>query len=244
MTDSNEKILNDLLKDRFDGKTKSEGCDEIVCIVDRSGSMHRLRADAQGGINTFIEEQRKVGDANLTIIEFDNEVNTVCDQVNINEATEYSLIPRGGTALLDAIGMVISEKEKYKAENGKTIVVVITDGKENASVEWTRDNIFSLMKEREEDGWEFLFLAAGQNAIAVGQSYGFSSEKTISFACTGKGMQDANEVMGLYTSTVRRATSADAVALKSAYINTKLDTLSEVGKVGAEVTLKDEKDIV
>jgi len=236
MTDNNDKILNDLLNDRT--KLKSDGHDEIICIVDRSGSMGFIKLDAQGGINSFIEEQKKVGDASLTIIEFDSVVDVVCDQVNINESIEYKLIPRGCTALLDAIGLVISDKEKYETKTGKTIVVVITDGAENSSKEWTRDSIFELMKERENDGWEFLFLAAGQDAIDVGMSYGFSKDKSVTFEKSGAGMINAGETMSLYTSTVRSFDTKTAVAAKSAYVQNNLNTLSETGDIKKKETIK------
>jgi len=244
MTDSNEKVLNDLFKDRLEeagAKLKSKGTDEIVVIVDRSGSMGGIREEAQGGINGFIEEQKKLGDAKLTIVEFDSYITVACDQENIQEAKEYTLLPRGMTALLDAIGTVISDKEKYETKDGKTIVVVMTDGFENCSKEYTRDNIFSLMKEREKAGWEFLFLAAGQDAIAVGESYGFSGDKTISFANSGNGVKRASETMSLYTSTVRCASADVAISAKSAYVNMNLDTLSEVGEVGEGTTPKDKE---
>ena len=232
-----DKVLNDLLKDKLEdvGITpKTSGVDEIVCIVDRSGSMNSMRADAEGGLNSFIEEQKKVGDANLTIVEFDTDVDVVCDQVNINEAAPYVLKPRGMTALLDAIGMVIAEKEKYTTDTGKTIVVVMTDGDENSSREWKRDKIFSLINERKEEGWEFMFLAAGQDAISVGQSYGFDANSTVSFADNGVGATHANAVASAYTSGLRTMSKSAALKSKSDYIMANADVLSETGEVGKD----------
>lgn len=234
---SDDKVLDELLKDKVKDKLNSvgvttKGTDEIVCIVDRSGSMGSMQVEAQGGINAFVEEQQKVGKANLTIIEFDTYVNTVCDQVNINEAAEYTLKPRGMTALLDAIGLVIADKEKYTSEDGKTIVVVMTDGGENSSKEWSRDRINDLINERKEDGWEFMFLAAGQNAIEVGQSYGFDKDSTVTFANSGHGVHHATNVASAYTSTLRSASKKDALFAKTAYVSANLDALSEVGNIG------------
>jgi uncharacterized protein YegL len=237
MSDSNEKVLDVLLKDQIKDKLNdagitSNGTDEIVCIVDRSGSMRSMQDEAQGGLNAFIEEQKKVGKANLTIVEFDNTVDVVCDQVNINEAKEYILNPRGMTSLLDAIGIVISEKDKYTSTDGKTIVVVLTDGDENSSKEWRADKINALINERKEDGWEFMFLAAGQNAIEVGQAYGFDKDSTVTFANNSNGMNHATNIASGYTSTLRSFGKKSALGMKSAYVSANLDALSEVGNIG------------
>ena len=237
MSDSNEKVLDVLLKDQIKDKLNtagiaSNGTDEIVCIVDRSGSMNSMREEAQGGLNAFIEEQKKVGKANLTIVEFDNTVDVVCEQVNINEAKEYVLKPRGMTSLLDAIGIVISEKDKYTSTDGKTIIVVLTDGDENSSKEWRADKINALINERKEEGWEFMFLAAGQNAIEVGQSYGFDKDSTVTFAKNRNGMNHATNIASGYTSTLRSFGKESALGMKSAYVSANLDALSEVGNIG------------
>ena len=205
--------------------------DEIVVIVDRSGSMSSIRADAQGGLNTFIEEQKKVENgAFLTIVEFDTRIDTLCDRVDIDEAPEYTLIPRGGTALLDAIGLVISDELKYKSE-GKTIVVVVTDGGENSSKEWTRDAIFKMIETRKGQGWEFMFLASNQDAINAAVQYGFDSNSAVSFANSGEGVETAYAVSSTYTSSLRTMPKMDALAQKKAFVDAHADLLSEVGAV-------------
>lgn len=220
-------------KELFDEmfKNKVSAKDEIVCIIDRSGSMSGIRADAQGGLNTFINEQKNVGNgANLTIIEFDSVVETVCDQIDINEAIDYELKPRGATALLDAIGFVVSEKEKYTCE-GKTIIVVVTDGDENSSKEWTQKAIFDLINERKEQGWEFVFLAANQDAIKTASSYGFDANASISFAASGDGVAHAYGATTTYATSLRTMPKNAALASKTTYVNAHSDVLSEVGAV-------------
>lgn len=222
--------VKDKIKEKIDSAEKSNGVDEIVCIVDRSGSMSGIREDAQGGLNEFIKEQSRVGAANLTIVEFDDGVNTVCDRVNINEAKEYALRPRGRTALLDAMGLVIGNELKYNAPDGKTIVVIVTDGGENASREWNRDQIFDLIKERKEAGWEFLFLASNQDAISVGSSYGFAAEDSVSFANNARGIVGATAVATGYVGSLRTMSKGDALAAKKMYVDASLD-LSDTGAV-------------
>jgi len=240
MSDDNEKVLSDLIKDKMEAagiKPTTSGRDEIVCIVDRSGSMGSMQVEAQGGINAFIEEQRKVGEANLTIVEFDNFINVVCDKVDINESVEYKLEPRGMTALLDAIGTVVGDKEKYSSKTGKTIVVVMTDGAENASKEWSKDKISTLINERKEDGWEFLFLAAGQDAISVGQAYGFDKDSTVTFANNSMGAMHATNVASAYTSNLRTSNKSFAQSMKNAYVSANADYLSEEGAIDVNSNL-------
>ena len=239
---SDEQVLKDLFKDKVKQKEAetgvSKGKDEIVVIVDRSGSMSSIKEDAQGGLNSFIEEQKKVeGGANLTIVEFDTMVDTVCDRVDLNEAQEYVLSPRGGTALLDAIGLVISNDLKYKAEDdGKTIVVVVTDGGENSSREWKRDDIFKLINERKEQGWEFMFLAANQDAISTATHYGFDANASASFDNSAKGVAHAFGMSSLYSTELRSVSKDAALAKKKEYVDAHQDVLSETGAVDKSET--------
>ncbi len=80
-------ILDDLFKDTPKNASPDTEADEIILIADRSGSMYSIRADAQGGINSFIADQKKEGNANLTFIEFDSEIDAVYKQINITEDT-------------------------------------------------------------------------------------------------------------------------------------------------------------
>lgn len=231
---SNDKVLNDLLKDKLEDAgiaAKSTGTDSIVCIVDRSGSMSAIRKDAEGGLNTFINDQKKIGAANLTIVEFDNKIEMVCEQIDINDAKEYSLKPRGMTALLDAIGTVVSQHEKYDTKDGKTIIAVITDGGENSSREWDRDSVFKMINERKEAGWEFMFLASGQDAINVGMQYGFDKNSTMSFANSAEGVQDAYMAQSVYTTSLRTMSKGAALKSKADFIASKSETLSDTGEV-------------
>jgi len=227
--DAKEKI-----KAKINAAEKSTGTDEIICIVDRSGSMWSIKDDAAGSLNSFVSDQAELGAANLTIVEFDDTIDTVCDRVDINEAQEYKLDPGGSTALLDAIGSVVSNNLKYKTHDGKTIVVIITDGGENASKEWSRENVFKLIEERKEDGWEFLFLASNQDAISVGASFGMAGNESISFSNDVEGYMHMSNTASLYVGTMRGAGKMEAQAVKKMYVDANSASLSEVGAVGAE----------
>ena len=202
-------ILDDLFKDTPKNASPDTEADEIILIADRSGSMYSIRADAQGGINSFIEDQKKEGNANLTFIEFDSEIDAVYKQIDINEATEYELEPRGGTALFDAIGATLANADSITT-TGKKIVVIVTDGDENASQEWTRDMIFERIESLKENGWDFLFLAAGQDAMNVGMSLGISAGETVNFAASALGAAEAYGATGSYVTNLRSGLSKQA----------------------------------
>jgi len=204
----NEQVLHDLFKD---STPKNSNKDEIICIIDRSGSMDKIRSDAEGGFNAFITEQKKVegAGANVTIVEFDNTTATICERIDIQDVESYVLKPRFGTALYDAIGMTINGSD-YTGE-GKVIVVIVTDGDENASQEYSQESVFKLISERKEQGWEFLFLAANQDAMTTGMGLGMDANTSINFNATSKGMADAYQVGATYTSSLRTKSKADAL---------------------------------
>jgi hypothetical protein len=150
---------------------------EIAYILDRSGSMQPMQEPAVAAFNDFIRSQLDVpGDARLTLVLFDEqyEVPVASQPIEqVEQLTAATFVPRGSTALLDAIGRTVRElDDRIKAlaeahRPGKVIVVIFTDGQENASRQFTAAHISDLIRlYRDQRGWEFLFLAANQDAIA------------------------------------------------------------------------------
>lgn len=145
----------------------------LMMVIDRSGSMAVRAEDASTAVNQFIESQKKVeGKCRFNLVQFDTEspADVVFDNVKLAEVTKYELVPRGGTPLLDAIGLTIVRADaqaQLRILDGKkpfdnTIVVIVTDGMENASAEYTLERIQSLVTEKtEQDGWSFVYLGAG-----------------------------------------------------------------------------------
>jgi len=175
---------------------------DITFIVDRSGSMQMLRHDVIGGFNKFIEDQRKVaGECTVTLVQFDNfyEVNYTAIPVNdVQPLNSETYAPRGTTAMYDAIGKSIMEtgnrlaKMKEEDRPDKVIVIIQTDGEENASVEFSGETIKKMIKEQEEVySWEFVFLGANINAKSTAMDIGIQVDKAMSFANSGAGMADA-----------------------------------------------------
>jgi hypothetical protein len=150
---------------------------EIAYILDRSGSMSPMQEAAITAFNDFVNSQRAVpGHARLTLVQFDNAYEvpvSVCDLARVPELTTATYTPRGSTALLDAIGRTIQDiadriESLPEAEKpGKVIFAIFTDGHENASRKYTHHHVGDLISQyRDKHGWDFLFLAANQDAIA------------------------------------------------------------------------------
>lgn len=150
---------------------------EIAYILDRSGSMQPMQEPAVAAFNDFIKAQLDVpGDARLTLVQFDDayEVPVAARFIkDVPQLTAATYVPRGSTALLDAIGRTIKDTDRRlqplpeNEKPGKVILAIFTDGMENASQEYTAKHISDLIRlYRDEKGWEFIFLAANQDAIA------------------------------------------------------------------------------
>ena len=161
---------------------------DITLVVDRSGSMAQIREDAEGGVNTFIARQAKeLGEALLTLVQFDTEYEFLLKGVPIQQAQGYELVPRGMTALLDAVGRAITETGERLAKMaeedrpGLVIFVVVTDGHENSSKEFTSKNQISGMVREQEDKyqWKFVFLGANMDAIATAAGLGIPSKRPL-----------------------------------------------------------------
>lgn len=150
----------------------------IAFILDRSGSMNVMREAAIAGFNEFLRDQQSApGSARLSLVQFDDRYEVHADNLPISEVVELTAStyqPRGSTALLDAVGKTIDDtqariEELAAAQRPEHVVFAIfTDGLENSSLNYTWQEISQRIRERrEKDGWEFLFLAANQDAVAT-----------------------------------------------------------------------------
>ena len=175
---------------------------DITIILDRSGSMEMIKRSTINGFNSFLKEQQNTdGEAKLTLVQFDHEYQVIYEAVNINDVKGLNtdtFIPRGSTALLDAIGLTINNtknrikllEKSEKPDN--VLVVIITDGQENTSNKYTREKIFKKISKREKkDNWNFIFLGSNQDAIAEGSKFGIQADKALSFANNDRGTKMA-----------------------------------------------------
>ena len=194
----------------------NDNLSEIICIVDRSGSMDAIRSDAIGGFNTFLSDQQKEpGEATLSLVLFNHKYKLVYDNIDIAQAsplTEKTYQPQGMTALLDAVGRTIDGVGKRLSKTpeterpGKVIVAILTDGLENASSDYSRDKIAKMIQHQQDVySWDFIFLAANQDAIATARTMSIDAQDAISFDATGEGVRNAQAVMSQQVAYRRRA---------------------------------------
>lgn len=139
----------------------------IYLILDGSGSMSGTKHEVVQGVNDFIDEQKvdaaKTNDVTiLSLTSFDTNVNEVYVQEDIslvNHVSTADTFLGGGTALLDAIGRTLTKAEDNPAN--KNLVVIYTDGEENSSHEFTKEDIEKLIKKFDATGkWQFIYLGA------------------------------------------------------------------------------------
>lgn len=175
----------------------NENLTEIAVILDRSGSMQTIARDMEGGFASFIAEQRRIpAPCLVSLYQFDDQFEVVYQEVPLAQVPPLWLMPRNRTALFDAIGRTIALLGERHARlssphlvPGKVVVVVITDGQENASREYTRESIRHLveMKTRTHD-WQFAFLGANIDSFAAAGGIGMSAHSTSNFQANRRGV--------------------------------------------------------
>jgi len=232
---------------------------DIVVILDRSGSMEKIRDATIGMFNEFKNEQvREKGKTRMTLVTFDkshnkrrlvaptkkkqrpdpfeptttttmwpplpveanisDDVRVVHSQKDVRKVpnlSRNSFRPRGGTNLLDAVGHTVNKfsGEGRLTECGecgcavtkktRTLVVVITDGMENSSIEYTADDVRRLINSKEECGWKFLYLGANQDAWSEGMGMGFRGGDTFSYVASDTGVMNVGETVTAFASGYR-----------------------------------------
>jgi len=179
---------------------------EIIVILDRSGSMHGSEDDVIKGFNGFVKEQQaEAGEAVLTLIQFDSLYEVVYDNVDIQQVPELTsdvYFPRGATAMYDAIGQALSTSTSEKA-----MVLIQTDGYENASREYNGAQIREMIKGKEAQGWDFIFLGADINVEQEASKFGMAANKSMAFAKSADGIASAYNSMSTSTSLYRSSVS-------------------------------------
>ena len=181
-------------------KKAKQGKTELVFILDRSGSMSGLESDTIGGFNGMLRrQQEESADVLVSTVLFDDGVEIVHDRVPIGKVpqlTEKEYFTRGCTALLDAVGGSIHHIRnihKYAREEDRpvrTMFVITTDGLENASVRYTAKKVKKLIEHQEKKhGWEFVFLGANMDAVAVAGDLGIRRENSVEFVCDRGGVR-------------------------------------------------------
>lgn len=168
-------------------------------MLDRSGSMSTIKSDMEGGFKTFLDKQKaEPGECFVSLYQFDGVYETVFENKNINEVNEISLVPRGNTALLDAIGKTtnsVGERLSKTPEQDRpetVILAVITDGFENASKEFSREKVKEMVEHQSTNyNWKYIFMGANQDAVFNGAGFGFAAGTSLSYGTSNQAISGA-----------------------------------------------------
>ena len=168
-------------------KTEKATSMDLVLILDKSGSMYGLEKDTIGGFNSMLDKQRQSDlPVKVTAVMFNNAVSTIYERTDLDKVkniTDKEYTPQGTTALLDAVGNTLSQMKTLPdidAKGNKVLVVITTDGKENAK---------ALISELQEKNFEFVFLGANIDAAAAAQNIGIKKEHAMKYRNTQSGVK-------------------------------------------------------
>lgn len=184
------------------GETAGPAPIHAYVLIDMSGSMESIRREVINGFNGLLTEQRAIVDdaSRATVVFFDSEEphHVVCAGVPLREVLELderSYQPRGGTPLLDATGVLIQRADREATERADAglpaediLFVTITDGQENQSREFRRDDILSMVDERRARGWDFAFLSADLAAFDDARRMGYAAEELVAWEKSSAGV--------------------------------------------------------
>ena len=175
----------------------------VYALIDMSGSMESIRREVITGFNGLLREQRAIADdaSRATVVFFDSEEPSriVCSGVPLREVLELderSYEPRGGTPLLDATGVLIQRADREATERAdaglpaeEILFVTITDGQENQSHEFRRDDILRMVEERRARGWDFAFLSADLGAFDDARTMGYVAADMVAWDKSSAGVE-------------------------------------------------------
>lgn len=189
-------------------KDKAGNDIHITALLDISGSMSSIREDSIGGFNTFLKDQQNSteGNAFLTLHLFDDKYETVYTNIPIADVkplTTETFVPRGGTALTDALGKTLSTL--LATDNKNNIIVILTDGGENASREFTNDSVKKLTAACEAKKWQFVYLGANQDSFSVVSNYGMFRAVSANYSADSVGTRGAYATASSSTINYRKS---------------------------------------
>lgn len=207
-------------KDKNQNQDESRPTTRVLFVTDMSGSMSNVADDVRGGFNSFVDTLRADTKAQyrLTVMLFDDQFEFLCTDtaladVPVMDHSNYT--PRGRTALWDAVGHTVTrfERSAKLGDGDRVLVVVQTDGGENASTEFSGHSVSALVKEREAGGkWSFLFFGADIDAWAEASRMGFRRSQTVNTSSTGASTRAAYRSLARGTRKFSMGASGQSVA--------------------------------
>lgn len=178
------------------------GYSDITVVLDRSGSMACLVDEVIGAFNTFVDEQQQVaGQASFSLVQFDDRYEVYLDAVDlakVGRLDRTTYVPRGMTALYDAVGRAIVATGTRLAaldeaeRPDKVVFLIQTDGMENASCEFDAATLQEMIRHQQDKyAWEFVFLGANIDAGSVAEEIGIARDKALQYANNADGTRAA-----------------------------------------------------
>ncbi len=195
---------------------------ELVFILDKSGSMAGLESDTIGGFNAMLEKQKAIeAPCRITTVLFDNGYDLLHDRSDIKAVAPLTKVDYqvgGSTALLDAIGQTVKKIKRAQAHTArndradKVMVVIITDGAENASRKYSLAQIKQLIGAQKELGWEFVFLGANIDSVTTAGNFGIAADRAMDYVSDSVGTDLNYRVMSEAVAHFRTFGKVDAAA--------------------------------
>ena len=211
---------------------------KIINIIDKSGSMGSIIDTAISGFNEFLMDQKRVeGRALVSTVLFSDGYYPIYEDMDVQSVeflNKNNYTTNGSTALYDAIGRTINnEIDKLgnlpmEERPDKILCVILTDGEENHSSKFTKDQIKKLIGEMREDfKWEFIFLAANEQASTTASTLNISASNSYAFANSAGGLKDAYKGVSFAATSYRQSKSVKMDNLMDDYKSTKKDEESK-----------------
>lgn len=220
---------------------------EIAFILDRSGSMGSQLEPAISGFNRFLRDQQETpGEARFTLVLFDDRYEVPCNAIPIAEVVDLdttTFVPRGSTALLDAIGRTIEElgarlSATPEAERpAQVIVAILTDGHENASHDFSLRKVSDLIaQQRDVYKWQFFFLGADQDAIATAATMNIDANSSMRFSSSAQGFRSSSRSISRKMSAMRKQATNQSMTVQESQ-----DLKSSLSDIGDQEDRKEQK---
>ena len=180
--------------------------EELVFILDKSGSMSGKEKDTIGSFNTIIKKHKKNDyDVLVSTVLFSDDQKIIHDRIdlkNVKALTEKDYQTDGCTALIDAIGNAITHIDLIQRHQRRkedipehTLFVIVTDGQENASHKYSSDKVKRMIEKQKEKGWEFLFLGANIDAVETAKRYAIDESMAVNYINDSKGIQEVGNAV-------------------------------------------------